>query len=326
MIIDKTTGKGCAQSIASKEVVTKLVAEGILDKPIFRKVYKTGCDLLWVTTYEGDIYVMREKYAKLSDEPLWAPSFIDAGIWKQAVGRFQSFRRLDRNVEKYLLPEMEGYIQSISDEELISITRDFLISNGVCHRPIAQRAGKTYLFNKDEVFSIGTASLFFRYKEDIKLNLFNISHETCFNMNVWHKAVSQFEVGMTLNECIRIFLKTEMARGVPRATSDIDRLVQYIAPARYERVPENKNELTFDRIHITVGLPRYQFNSWEDLQDEVKKYHHEIYQRVIRKLEAERPFKKYGVPLNSLVLSDVMLLYNYSIEFIFEHKCQEIDH
>mgnify|MGYP006922458198 CR=1 FL=1 len=59
---------------------------------------------------------------------LWAPSFIDAGIWKQAVGRFQSFRRLDRNVEKYLLPEMEGYIQSISDEELISITRDFLIS------------------------------------------------------------------------------------------------------------------------------------------------------------------------------------------------------
>ena len=83
---------------------------------------------------------------------------------------------------------------------------------------------------------------------------------------------------------------------------------------------------TFDRIHITVGLPRYQFNSWEDLQDEVKKYHHEIYQRVIRKLEAERPFKKYGVPLNSLVLSDVMLLYNYSIEFIFEHKCQEIDH
>ena len=140
MIIDKTTGKGCAQSIASKEVVKKLVAEGILDKPIFRKVYKTGCDLLWVTTYEGDIYVMREKYAKLSDEPLWAPSFIDAGIWKQAVGRFQSFRRLDRNVEKYLLPEMEGYIQSISDEELISITRDFLISNGVCHRPIAQRA------------------------------------------------------------------------------------------------------------------------------------------------------------------------------------------
>ena len=36
--------------------------------------------------------------------------------------------------------------------------------------------------------------------------------------------------------------------------------------------------------------------------------------------------KKYGVPLNSLMLSDVMLLYNYSIEFIFEHKCQEIDH
>ena len=40
MVIDKTTGKGCAQSIASKEVVKKLVAEGILDKPIFRKVYK----------------------------------------------------------------------------------------------------------------------------------------------------------------------------------------------------------------------------------------------------------------------------------------------
>ena len=40
MIIDKTTGKGCAQSIASKEVVKKLVAEGILGKPILGKFIK----------------------------------------------------------------------------------------------------------------------------------------------------------------------------------------------------------------------------------------------------------------------------------------------
>ena len=141
-------------------------------------------------------------------------------------------------------------------------------------------------------------------------------------MNVWHKAVSQFEVGMTLSECISIFLKTELVRGVPQDQSPLDRLVQYISPPTYERIPGNQDEATFDHIRMTVGLPRYKFDSWEALQDEVKKYQREIYQQVLQKLENDRQFKRYGVPINFIKLSDVILRRNFSIEFIFELKGQ----
>ena len=37
MVIDKTTGRGCAWSIASKTVTKRLIAENIMDKLIFIK-------------------------------------------------------------------------------------------------------------------------------------------------------------------------------------------------------------------------------------------------------------------------------------------------
>ena len=49
MVIDKTTGRGCAWSIASKTITKKLIAEGIVDKTIFIKAWKNGYDLLRVT-------------------------------------------------------------------------------------------------------------------------------------------------------------------------------------------------------------------------------------------------------------------------------------
>ena len=38
MVIDKTTGRGCALSMASKTVTKELVADGIVGKPIYRKL------------------------------------------------------------------------------------------------------------------------------------------------------------------------------------------------------------------------------------------------------------------------------------------------
>ena len=69
-----------------------------------------------------------------------------------------------------------------------------------------------------------------------------------------------------------------------------------------------------------VSLPRYQFDSWNALRDAVKKYQHEIVQRVVQKLEGNRQFKGYGVPVNFLKLSSVTLLRDFSLEFIFELK------
>lgn len=326
MVIDKTTGRGCALSIISKVITRKLVADGIIGKAIYRKhcmINKKEISVLFRVVkfkYEKNVYVVSQKSGELSDEPLWTPSFIDASVWEQAISRFSNHKRLDYSVEKYLLPNMDEYLQSISDEDLSSLTRDFLIEHDVINTPIRQCAGKTYYFGENEIYSLDKKSELFPYESRLKFNIFNIKNEYCFNMNVWSKAASQFEVGMTLEECISIFLKTKLVHSVPRKQSPIDKLVQHIDPPIYERVPENNNEATFDYIRVIVGLPRFQFNSWKTLQNNVKKYRQKIYQQVIQKIKNDPRFKKYGVPITSIKLSNAILLKNFSIEFIFEPK------
>ena len=325
MVIDKTTGRGCALSMASKTVTEKLIGDGIIGQVICKRRRinsKNRYDLLRVTKFkhEETVYVMSQKDKGVAEEPLWTPSFIDAEIWAQAVSRFPNFEQLDKSVEKYLLPEMDEYLQSISDAELVSMTRAVLIEHGIFNMPIRQHTGKTYYFRENGIYSLDKESELFPYEGRKKFNSFKIMTAPCFNMNVWSKAASRFEVGMTLEDCIGIFLQTELAHHVTQELSTIDRLVQHIAPPVYERVPGNDNNATFDHIRMSVGLPRYQFNSWEALRDEIKKYQRGIYQRVIEKLEQDRQFKRYGVPINFLKLDHVMLLRDFSVEFIFQLK------
>lgn len=154
MVVDKSTGKGCAWSIASKAITKKLIAENIIDKLIAKPSSLNRYAFLRVEEYADSVYVMGEKSKELAAEPLWLPSFIDAEIWKQAVSKFRRFERLDRSVEEYLLPEMGEYLENIPNAELVSMTRDFLIEQGVINSPISQRGGDTYYFDENEVYSL----------------------------------------------------------------------------------------------------------------------------------------------------------------------------
>lgn len=327
MDIDKTTGKGCALSIVAKTITQNLIADGIAGKIIAKKSRHKRDVWLRVIDYGDDwVCIKWDSAHEQADEPIWVPSFIDEGIWTRAVSKFTIAGRLDGNVGEFLLPEMDEYLQSIPDSELISMTRDFLINNGVIDQPIRQRKGNTYYFDQNEIYSLDKGAQVFPYKGKIK-RIFTIKgpDTAFFNSGVWIKATPQFEVGMTLKECVGIFLKTELTHNVPQEQSPLDQLIQYIAPPVYERVPGNDNINTFDRIRVTVGLPRYQFNSWGALQGEVKKYQNEIYQQVVQKLETDRQFRRYGVPFNFLKLSDATLLCDFSLEFIFELKKQKIN-
>lgn len=328
MVIDKTTGRGCAWSIAAKMITQRLVADGIAGKTIAKKPrHKRNIWLQIIDYGEDQIYINWDFADERAEEPLWIPSFIDLEIWERAVSKFPVDGRLDDSIAKFLLPEMDEYLQSIPDSELISMTRDFLIENDVLNRPIHQRKGKTYYFDENEVYSLDETKLF-PIEGRMKFNVFKVQGmETAFfNNGVWLKAASRFEVGMTLKECVGIFLKTKLEHRAPREPNPVDRLAQVITSPVFEREPGNMDKSTFDRIRITVGLPRYQFDSWETLRNEVKKYRHEIYQRVLQKLEVDGQFKKYGVSFNFLKLSDVTLLRDFSLELIFELKEQKTNH
>lgn len=322
-MIDKTTGKGCALRLMAKPITKKLIADGIVGNVIAKKSRYNRHVLLWVMDCgENQIYINWCFADEVAEASFWVPSFIDAEAWERAVSKFHIDESLDNNVAEYLLPEMEEYLQRIPDAELISMTKNFLIEHGVLNKPICQHKGKTYYFDDDEVYSLDRGAERFPYEGKMKFNIFQINTIFYFNITVWRKAASWFQVGMTLEECVGIFLKTELIHRAPQEPSPVDRLVQYIAPPICERNPENTNKATFDRIRVTVGVPRYQFNSWKALQKEVKKYQKEIYQRVVQRLEQDRQFKKYGVPISFLKLSHVMLLRDFSLELIFELKEQ----
>lgn len=328
MKIDKRTGRGCALSIASKTVARRLVDDGIVGKVIAWKFRKYRCESIRIAAFGTgleDIYVVLRKGVGATEQPLWTPTFIEPAIWQQAASQFWPGERLDRCVEKYLLPEMEDYLQSLSDSTLVSMVREFLLEHGVINKPIRQCRGITYYFTEDEVYTQDAESTLFPYEKRLRFNLFEVSNETCFNSAVWTKAATHFEPGMSLRECIGVFLETKLEARPPRKPSPIDQLVQGISPPVFEREPENENTATFDRIRVSVGLPRYQFPSWEALRDEVNKHRREIYRLVLDKIESDRRFIRYGVPINFLKLSDVTLLRNYSLEFIFELREEEED-
>lgn len=321
MVINKETGRGCAWSITSKTISRQLIADGIVGQRLFSKPRGDGADLFLARKdSHGEIYVAVQRTQTLEPEPLWEPSFIDAGTWAQAVSQFQSYVSLERNVENHLIPRMDEYLKGISDMELAAMTRDFLIGHGIIRTPIRQISGNTYYFNEGEIYSLDKGSQLFPYDMRRDFNLFKVRYETCFDMRVWSKAASHFKVGMTLEECVRIFLATELIHHAPQEQTPFDRLVQLIGRPEYERVPENQDPSTFDRIRMTVGLSRYLFHSWGELRNEVKKYRHEIYRRSIQKIAADSRFTRYGVPINFIKLSNATLLRNFSIELIFELK------
>ena len=212
MKIDKRTGKGCAWSIASKTVAKELVADGIIGKEIARKSLKYRCDSIRVAAAGPvleNVYVMRWQGAGTVEQPLWTPTFIDPAKWLWAASQFQPGEKLADSVEKYLLPEMDEYLQNLTNSELICMVLDFLLEHGVINVPIRQEHGKTLYFNAEEVYTLDKKSELFPYEGRLKFNLFKVL-DTSFSMAVWRKAAARFAPGMSLRECIGVFLETKI--------------------------------------------------------------------------------------------------------------------
>lgn len=181
--IDKRTGRGCAWSIASKKIARDLIADGIIGQEIARKILKYRCDSIRVAAAGPElenVYVMQGKGKGIIEQPLWTPTFIEPAIWRRAASKFRPGEKLAESVEKYLLPEMEEYLHGLSDLEMVSMVRDFLLEHGVLHAPIRQEHGKTYYFSEDEVYTLDKESERFPYEGRLRFNIFKV-WDTCFN-------------------------------------------------------------------------------------------------------------------------------------------------
>lgn len=320
----KTRGN-CLCSIVAALIAEKLIEDGLLNAPLYRKQQKNGnTEISYFNTsgyYDAtNISMLTETSRHLEESPIWYPSFLSRESWANAVEMFRYHYSIKYNVEHYLLPELGPQIECISGEKLASVARQFLLEQGIIGRPVRQLHGDTYYFGEDEICHVDEGSSQFLCERRNGRRAFQLMDYDTFNAKVWNRAVRQFAVGMTLLECAEIFALSELEYRAAPQWSMIDRLIQRISSPKYERVPGNTNTATFDRIRVMVSLPRYLFPTWNDLMQAVVDNRKEIDRRVLGKIETDYRFKKYGVPLNVLRLSEIVLRNDYALEYIFELK------
>ena len=99
--------------------------------------------------------------------------------------------------------------------------------------------------------------------------------------------------------------------------SGLDRFLIRIEKPLIIRWPDNPKPNTFDIIKVRILLCQ----SWEsDIPEYVKENEKEIINRAIEKIEQDRSFKKFGVPVNILAMTSAEYLTKDSLELIFEIK------
>lgn len=103
--------------------------------------------------------------------------------------------------------------------------------------------------------------------------------------------------------------------------NDADRFIIKVAKPIIERETNNFNENTFDFIRVEVYLPANPCVTKDDIRDGVKKHYREICKKSLEKIEYDRNYLKYGVPINILSLSKMVISYKAkSVELLFEPK------
>lgn len=129
------------------------------------------------------------------------------------------------------------------------------------------------------------------------------------------KAICSLKEGDTIEKFKQILETVEYEEN-PKPTG-INRFVTKIEKPVFERVPENPKNNTFDYIFVDVNIVK----DWEeDRRTYIQKYKKQICEMVLRKVQEDRTFKKFGVPVNFLKITSITLRKNSVLEFVLELK------
>jgi hypothetical protein len=99
----------------------------------------------------------------------------------------------------------------------------------------------------------------------------------------------------------------------------IDRIIGKIERPMFERMPENPNKKTFDRIRLSVGVCLTLYTRKEAMQL-IKENIEEANLRVVEYLQNNKSFIKYGVPISFLKIASITFTRDSRLEYIFELK------
>ncbi len=250
------------------------------------------------------------------NEPLWRPEEIPKEIWEKAVQRFGEYD-LEENLLRCLMPLLGDVKTLVPHDTLLDLTERLLVEKEILEWAIRICGDDVYYFNEQAVYVKGSLE---DIRDDPEAKKWRRRpwYNRRINQTAWNKASVKFREGDSLRACIDLFFQTELI-STPLNYTYIERLVTRVEPPEYEREPENSNPRTFDRIRVQVNLSYTLHPTMEALARAVREHRKEIDGMVLSQIEADRKFRRYGVPLNVLKLG-ALTLYGHTLEYIFEIK------
>ena len=135
------------------------------------------------------------------------------------------------------------------------------------------------------------------------------------NATLFHKATAAAKVGMTLVDFLKLCEDVRLIVH-EKKVDPLDKYIKYIDSPSVERSADNPDLKSFDfvRVHLTLN------EKTDNIKEELEEHFPEIRQRVLKRIEESRDFKRYKGQVNDLVISPPVKLYQNSIELVFVVK------
>lgn len=186
---------------------------------------------------------------------------------------------------KYIFFNNDGFIETLNEKEIL----------------------------KSDVINIGVnfyGNIYFHNKT-LKPFLNEFTNETILRM-----AYAKLKDGDTLEDLKRYYHSVILGKKEP--LKELDYFVTKICQPMFIKEPENPDPNTFDYIHIDVNLAI----TWKsDKKDYFIQHQPEINNMVVKKLQSNKQFQKYNIPINYLKISKITLMnQRRTIQYVFELK------
>ena len=300
------------QMLFAADVERLLIQDGLLGRPV--KWSKHG---YWYFDLSHG-YRWATSGHTLS-QSLWMSLFIPADVWLTAVDRFQRDRTLVENLYHSLLPALPDpdatFRYVYADRPLLCS----FIDRNLLGAPVRVTKKSVYYFDDTGIYRKRSRTVAEQAEPPV---LWHLQYVEDINTFSWVRAArSAFHPGMSLDACLEAFLQTVSGNtDGPIPYTDLDQLVQRISPPSFERIPENQNPNTFDRIRVQVCLSTYLCPSYKELAAILRKHRTALDEIVLHLLSTNPAFLRFHVPVNFLRLSACTLRQDRVLEYLFELK------
>ena len=139
------------------------------------------------------------------------------------------------------------------------------------------------------------------------------------NMNLFAKVICMLKPGDSFFTLEDYCYNKKIILTRNKKPEGVDRFITKIQRPEFVCSPENPNpKETFDYIHVYADI----VSNWEtDKKTYIQEHIKEINQKVLTKIESSKSFKKYGIPINYLKASQIVLVDRIDqIHYVFELK------